>query len=73
MSAFSTTLKQREAQFSDRHRSEHSNAPKARDVLTVEDDLGPGAVAFQLSMKGKRLLFRAFDLERKAKLRAADK
>ena len=73
MSAFSTTLKQREVQFSDRLRSERSTAPKARDVLTVEDDLGAGAVAFQLSTKDKRLLFRALGLERKAKLRAADK
>ena len=73
MSAFSTKLKQREVQFSDRLRSEHSTAPKARDVLTVEDDLGAGAVAFQLSTKGKRLLFHALDLERKAKLCAADK
>lgn len=73
MSAFSTVLKQREAQFSDRLRSEHSTALKAHDVLTVEDDLGTGAVAFQLSIKGKRLLFRALGLQRKTKLRAAEK
>ena len=46
-------------------------APHARDVINAEQDLGNGAIGFQLSTQGKRLLFRALDLERKAKLRAA--
>ena len=56
--------------FSHRLRSGHSKAPRARDVLGVEEDLGTGAVGSQLSTQGKRLLFRALDRERKAKLRA---
>lgn len=64
-------LSQRHKAFSERLRTEHSEAPPARAVLDIEQDLGTGAVAFQLSQSGKRLLFRAADLERKAKLRAA--
>ncbi len=65
-----TTLKARSKAFSHRLRTDHCTAPNARDVLGAEDDLGTGAIGFQLSSQGKRLLFRALDLERKAKLRA---
>ena len=64
-------LEARSKAFSERLRSEHCTAPHARDVINAEQDLGNGAIGFQLSTQGKRLLFRALDLERKAKLRAA--
>ncbi|MGB7318092.1 MAG: hypothetical protein WBC85_09020 [Planktotalea sp.] len=64
-------LEARSKAFSQRLRSEHSHAPDARDVLGAEKDLGTGAIGFQLSGQGKRLLFRALDLERKAKIRSA--
>lgn len=72
MSVFEKVLDEREVKFSQRLRSEHSAAPVAREVLQAEDDLGAGAIAYKLSATGKRLLFRALDLERKAKLRAND-
>ncbi|MEN8891290.1 hypothetical protein [Planktotalea arctica] len=67
----STNLNARAKAFSQRLSRDHSHAPKARDVLDAEQDLGTGSTAFQLSGQGRRLLLRALDLERKAKLRAA--
>ena len=66
-------LSARHKKFAHRLRTEHNEAPSARAVLDAEQDLGTGAIAFQLSKTGARLLFRAADLERKAKLRAAKK
>lgn len=64
------TLNVRSKAFAQRLRTEHSTAPEPRDVLNAEESLGTGAIGFQLTGQGKRLLFRALDLERKAKLRA---
>lgn len=71
MSDLNKVLKERESRFSQRLRAEHSTVPNARDVLNAERDLGTGAIASQLTPTGKRLLFRALDLELKAKQRAA--
>lgn len=71
MDAKSDTLNTRAKAFTQRLRTEHSVQPEARDVLVHENELGTGAIASQLTHQGKRLLFRALDLERKAKLRAA--
>lgn len=71
MSQRVATLEARSKAFSHRLRTDHFTAPSARDVLDAEDALGTGAIGFQLSSQGRRLLLRALDLERKAKLREA--
>lgn len=73
MSDSESVLNARARAFSRRLQSEFARAPDPRDVLDAEDELGTQAIAFELNPKGKRLLFRALDLERKAKLRRAAK
>lgn len=57
--------------FAEKLRSEFTQPANARFVFEVEKTLGNGAVAGQLSEDGRRLLLRALDLERKARLRSA--
>lgn len=57
--------------FAQRLRTDHTTAPDPRAVLIAEQELGPQSIAYALDKQGTRLLMRALDLERKAKLRAA--
>ena len=59
MSDRAKALDARAKVFSQRLRTEHSIAPQARDVIDAEETLGTGAIGFQLSSQGRRLLLRA--------------
>lgn len=63
-------MSKRSKEFSDLMRREHCKAPESRAVIEVEKQLGQGAVGYQLSARGKNLLFQALDKERSAKLSA---
>jgi hypothetical protein len=60
-------MSKRSKDFSHLMRTEHCKAPDARDVIDVEKQLGQGAIGYQVSARGKHLLFKALDKERSAK------
>jgi len=70
-SSHAQAMRKRAQAFSQRLQQDFSRAPDPRSVLDAEGDLGTQSIAYVLAPKGRRLLFRALELERKARRRAA--